>query len=142
MPDLPLEQVERLLRECSEFKDFDELLGTVESVAPLDITPVSDEPLQPVRPRGRANRWVVAAALAPALAGSWALSYVTAGSPAGTSASASDTSPSPSSTGQPAVKPFANLEAERTDADGMVNRVRRPLGRTARSSPSRTVLSV
>ncbi|MER5222817.1 hypothetical protein [Streptomyces flaveus] len=139
MPDLPLEQVERLVREHSEFKDFDELLGTVEPAPSLDITPMPDEPFQPVRSRGRAKRWVIAAALAPALAGSWALGYVTAGSPAGTSAIAPDTSPSPSSTGQPAVKPFvgpefmdfseagqidcepiANLEAECTDADGMV----------------------
>ncbi|WP_411147346.1 hypothetical protein [Streptomyces sp. A30] len=139
MPDLPLEQVERLVREHSEFKDFDELLGAVEPSAPLDITPMPDEPLQPVRSRGRAKRWAIAAVLAPALAGSWALGYVTAGSPAGTSASAPDTSPSLSSTGQPAVEPFvgpefmdfsevgqidckpiANLEAECTDADGMV----------------------
>ncbi len=143
LPDLPLEQVERLLREHQEFKDFEELLGTVKSVSPLDITPMLDEPRQPGRPRGRAKRWVIAAALAPALAGSWALGYFTAGSPAGTSASAPDQSPSPSATDasavQPAMKPFigqefmdfseagqidckpiANLEAECTDADGMV----------------------
>ncbi|MFF7838746.1 hypothetical protein ACFZC6_08020 [Streptomyces ossamyceticus] len=143
MPDLPLEQVERLVREHSEFKDFDELLGAVESAPPMDITPMHDAPLKHVRLRGRARRWVIAAALAPALAGSWALGYVTAGSPAGTTASAPDTNPSPSSTdasvAQPAVKPFvgpefldfseagqidckpiANLEAECTDADGMV----------------------
>lgn len=143
MPDLPLEQVERLVREHSEFKDFDELLGAVEPASPLDITPMHDAPLKHVRLRGRARRWVIAAALAPALAGSWALGYITAGSPAGTTASAPDTSPSPSSTdasvAQPAVKPFvgpefldfseagqidckpiANLEAECTDADGMV----------------------
>lgn len=140
MPDLSLEQVERLVREHSEFKDFGELLGTVEPATPLDITPVPDEPLQPVRSRGRAKRWVIAAALAPALAGSWALGYVTAAdSSAGTSANAPDTSQSPSSTGQRVVKPFvgpefmdfseagqidcepiADLEAECTDADGMV----------------------
>ncbi|MFF8789252.1 hypothetical protein [Streptomyces sp. NPDC015125] len=143
MPDLPLEQVERLVREHSEFKDFDELLGPAEPVQPLDITPTPDESPKLVRRRGRAKQWVLAAALAPALAGSWALGYVTAGSPAGISASAPDASPSPSSTDAPtlrsAAKPFAgpgfldfseagqidcepiaNLEAECTDADGMV----------------------
>ncbi|MFG3263467.1 hypothetical protein [Streptomyces bobili] len=139
LPDLPLEQVERLLSEHSEFKDFDELLGTVEPAAPLDITPTPVEPLQPARPRGHAKRWVIAAALAPVLAGSWALGYVTADSAAETSASAPDVSPSTGSSGQPAVKPFtdsefmdfseagqidcepiANLSAECTDADGMV----------------------
>ncbi|MFG2512726.1 hypothetical protein [Streptomyces sp. NPDC048584] len=141
LPDLPVEQVERMVREHPEFKDFGELLETVKSAPPLDITPTPDEPLQPGRLRGRARRWVVAAALVPALAGSWALGYLTAGSPAGTSASSPDSSPSPSgaSAGQSSVKPFigpefldfsnagqidckpiANLEAECTDADGMV----------------------
>ncbi|GBQ03902.1 hypothetical protein SSP531S_53810 [Streptomyces spongiicola] len=143
LPDLPLEQVERLLREHQEFKDFEELLGTVKSAPPLDITPTLGEPRGLGRPRGRTRQWVIAAALAPALVGSWALGYFTAGSPAETSASAPDTSPSPSATDssavQPAVKPFigpefmdfseagqidckpiANLEAECTDADGMV----------------------
>ncbi|PAZ12305.1 hypothetical protein CLM62_30530 [Streptomyces sp. SA15] len=40
MPDLPLEQVERLVREHPEFKDFDELLGAIESAPSLDITPM------------------------------------------------------------------------------------------------------
>ncbi|GHH21912.1 hypothetical protein [Streptomyces lanatus] len=139
LPDLPLEQVERLVREHPEFMDFEELLGTVKSARPLDITPTPDESLQPARVLGRAKRWVIAAALAPALAGSWALGYVTADSPAGTTASAPDASPSPGSTVQSAAKPFvgpefmgfsdagqidckpiATLEAECTDADGMV----------------------
>jgi hypothetical protein len=137
MPDLPMEQVERLLREHPEdFKDFDELLGSVESVPPMDITAMPGESAQSARLHGRAKRWVIAAALVPALAGSWALGYFTAGSPAGTAASAPDASPSGV---QPAAKPFggpefldfskagridckpiANLEAECTDADGMV----------------------
>jgi len=143
LPDLPLEQVERMVREHPEFKDFGELLGTVKPAPPLDITPMPDEPLLPGRLRGRARQWVIAAALVPALAGSWALGYLTAGSPAGTSASAPDesssASPSGASAGQSSVKPFvgsefldfseagqiecepiANLEAECTDADGMV----------------------
>lgn len=139
LPDLPLEQVERLVREHPEFKDFGELLGTVKSALPLDITPTPDGTLRLVRLRGRAKRWVIAAALVPALAGSWALGYVTADSSAGTAASAPDASPSAGSAVQPAAKPFvgpefmdfsdagqidckpiANLEAECTDADGMV----------------------
>ncbi|MFM9634523.1 MULTISPECIES: hypothetical protein [Streptomyces] len=137
LPDLPLEQVERLLREHPEFKDLEELLGTVKS-APPQVTP-TDEPRRPVRLRGRAKRWVIAAALVPALTGSWVLGYVTADSRAGTTVSAPDTSPSPGSTVQPVAKPFvgpefmdfsdagqidckpiANLEAECTDVDGMV----------------------
>ncbi|MGA5451889.1 hypothetical protein ACPCVO_35170 [Streptomyces umbrinus] len=135
LPDLSLEQVERLLRGHSEFKDFEELLGTVDPPAPVVIAPMPDEPPQPVRPRSRAKRWVVAAALAPALVGSWALGYVTAGSPIGTSASAPDPSPTNAGGAKPFVEPefrgfskagqidcmpIADLEAECTDADGMV----------------------
>ncbi|WP_031105506.1 hypothetical protein [Streptomyces sp. NRRL S-146] len=40
MPDLPLEQVERLVREhCTELKDFDELLGPIEPAPPVDTPP-------------------------------------------------------------------------------------------------------
>ncbi|MCX5182682.1 hypothetical protein [Streptomyces sp. NBC_00268] len=143
LPDLPLEQVERLVREHPEFKDFEELLGTAKSHPPLDITPMPDGPFQPVRPHGRTKRWVFAAALVAALAGSWALGYLAAERSSGTSASAPDKSPSPGSTDastvQPAAKPFigpefldfskagqidcepiADLEAECTDVDGMV----------------------
>ncbi|MGY1502877.1 hypothetical protein ACW4TU_40980 [Streptomyces sp. QTS52] len=136
MPDLPLEHVERLLREHpADFKDFDDLLGSIEPPPFLDITPLSDEPVQSARLHGRAKRWMVAAALAPALAGSWALGYFTAGSPVDILASA-DASPSGvqsaakpfidgefldfSEAGQIDCKPIANLEAECTDADGMV----------------------
>ncbi|MDH6628683.1 hypothetical protein M2271_006516 [Streptomyces sp. LBL] len=137
MPDLPMEHVERLLREHPEdFKDFDELLGSIEPAPPLDITPLPNGPIQSARPHGRAKRWMIAAALVPALAGSWALGYFTASSPAGTAASAPDVSPSGvepaakpfvgpefldfSKAGQIDCKPIANLEAECTDADGMV----------------------
>ncbi|MFE3644891.1 hypothetical protein ACFXOM_28595 [Streptomyces sp. NPDC059169] len=137
MPDLPMEHVERLLREHPEdFKDFGELLGSIGSVPPMDITPMPGEPVQPARLHGRTKRWVIAAALMPALAGSWALGYFTAGSPVGTAASAPDASPSGvqpaakpfvgpefldfSKAGQIDCKPIANLEAECTDADGMV----------------------
>ncbi|MBK3644470.1 hypothetical protein [Streptomyces sp. MBT33] len=132
MPDLPVEHVERLLRE--HFKDFDELLGSNESVPPMDITPLPGEPAQPVRLHGRARRWVIAAALVPALAGSWALGYFTAGGPASTAASPTSTvgvqpAAKPfvdsefldfSKAGQIDCKPIADLEAECTDADGMV----------------------
>ncbi|MFJ1552684.1 hypothetical protein [Streptomyces mirabilis] len=137
MPDLPMEHVERLLREHpADFKDFDELLGSIESLSPMDITPMPGEAVQPARLHGRTKRWVIVAALMPALAGSWALGYFTAGSPVGTAASAPDESPSGvqpaakpfvgpefldfSKAGQIDCKPIANLEAECTDADGMV----------------------
>ncbi|MFF7169632.1 hypothetical protein [Streptomyces pseudovenezuelae] len=137
MPDLPMEHVERLLRE--HFKDFDELLGSNESVPPMDITPTPGEPAQSARLHGRARRWAIAAALVPALVGSWALGHFTADSPAGSAATTPDASPTGAVGLQPAAKPFvgpefldfskagqidckpiADLEAECTDADGMV----------------------
>lgn len=139
MPDLPVEQVERLVREHPEFKGFDELLGSVASAARLEIAPSFDEPPQPVDRLGRVKRWGVAASLASALVGSWGLGHVTAGSTERTPVSVAGASPSPTSTLQHAAEPFAssefmefadagqidcrpiaNLEAECTDADGMV----------------------
>ncbi|MFF4543584.1 hypothetical protein ACFY1J_04965 [Streptomyces sp. NPDC001406] len=135
MPDLSLEQVERLVREHSEFKDFDELLGAVEPAPPLDITPMPDGPLQPVRPRGRVKRWVIAAALMPALAGSWALgryTNVVDNEPVQAKASAPDATKAEDApfaddkfdffAGASKIEcdPVSALEAECTDADGMV----------------------
>ncbi|MDI3407706.1 hypothetical protein [Streptomyces cavernicola] len=146
MPDLPLEQVERLVREhCTEFKDFDELLGPIEPAPPVDIPPPPVEPPASVHPRGRAKRWAVAAALIPAFAGTWALGHFTSDGSAST-ASAPDTVPSIASDDQAAsdnrnlgpepftarefmdfsdagkidCSPIDNLEAECTDSDGMV----------------------
>ncbi|WP_326724642.1 hypothetical protein OHT59_40130 [Streptomyces sp. NBC_00243] len=155
MPDLPLEHVERLLREyCPEFRDFDELLGPVGSHPLLDITPTRAEPDRLARPRGRAKRWVIATALVPALAGSWALGYVTGSSPVGTVASTPDASANDAVGAQVATKPFtgpefldfstagridckpiADLEAECTDADGMV------MSSTAAAGPDSTIFT-
>ncbi|MFD3514937.1 hypothetical protein [Streptomyces sp. NPDC058657] len=144
MPDLAMEQVERLVRDhCAEFKDLDELLGA-EPVPPVDVEPLPEEPEQPSRPRSRAKQWVIAAAIVPALAGSWALGHFTGGGTSRAAASAPDTDPSPDpdhsgSRGVTSVQPFDdpefkgfseagkidchpidNLEAECTDSDGMV----------------------
>ncbi|WP_370419039.1 hypothetical protein AB8O64_11335 [Streptomyces sp. QH1-20] len=145
MPDLPLEQVERLVRDHCEFKDFDELLGPAEPAPSVDLPPQSEEPPAAVRPSGRAKKWVIAAALLPALAGSWALGHFTAAAPGTTAASAPDKDPSAvrdgaardnrnlgpepftasdfkdfSVAGKIACSPIASLEAECTDSDGMV----------------------
>ncbi|MFG2865428.1 hypothetical protein [Streptomyces sioyaensis] len=151
MPDLPLEQVERLVREhCTEFKDFDELLGPIEPAPPVDLPPPPAEPPASARPRGRAKRWAVAAALLPALAGSWALGHFTGHDVAETTASAPDVSPNSTEASdrmQSAAQPFndpkfmdfsdagqidcqtlGTLEAECTDSDGMVMSSKAALG--------------
>ncbi|GHF33860.1 hypothetical protein GCM10010218_13730 [Streptomyces mashuensis] len=143
MPDLPLEQVERLVRDHCEFKDFDELLGPTEPAPPVDLPPHTEEPAAPAGPRGRAKKWVIAAALLPALAGSWALGHVTGANSASTAASAQDggtarskaakdnrnLGPEPftapdfkdfSLAGKISCSPIDDLEAECTDSDGMV----------------------
>ena len=147
MPDLPLEQVERLVREhCTELKDFDELLGPIEPAPPVDFPPPPADPPALTQPRGRAKKWAIAAALLPAFAGTWALGHFTSGGPVTTAASAPDGTPSNASDGQEAsdnrnlgpepftarefmdfsdagkidCSPIDNLEAECTDADGMV----------------------
>ncbi|GHG80082.1 hypothetical protein [Streptomyces griseocarneus] len=143
MPDLPLEQVERLVRDHCEFKDFDELLGSTEPAPPVDLPPHTEEPPAPVGPSGRAKKWVIAAALLPALAGSWALGHFTGVNSASTAASAPDRStarneaakdnrnlgPEPftapdfkdfSVAGKISCSPIDDLEAECTDSDGMV----------------------
>ncbi|WP_435244674.1 hypothetical protein [Streptomyces sioyaensis] len=154
MPDLPMEQVERLVREhCTEFKDFDELLGPIELAPPVDVPPPpACPPQEPARPRGRVKKWAIAAALLPALAGSWALGHFTGSGPVETAASAPDASSSPDSTeasdgmrlatqpftdpqfrdfsdaGEIDCKTISALEAECTDADGMVMSTNAALG--------------
>ncbi|MEV0444915.1 hypothetical protein AB0I84_25425 [Streptomyces spectabilis] len=147
MPDLPEEQVERLVREHCEFKDFDELLGApVEVAPPVDLPPPVQEPDVLVPPRGgRAKKWGIAAALLPALAGSWMLGHYTGAGPAPAAASAPAASPDAASdevardnrnlgpepftahdfkdfseAGKIHCSPIDNLEAECTDSDGMV----------------------
>ncbi|RLU86289.1 hypothetical protein CTZ27_25280 [Streptomyces griseocarneus] len=141
MPDLPLEQVERLVRDHCEFKDFDELLGPAEPAPPVDLPPHSEAPSASVRPSGHARKWIIAAALLPALAGSWALGHFTsvaehftgtAPAPAAAPKAASDNvnlGPEPftaadfkdfSVAGKIRCSPIDSLEAECTDSDGMV----------------------
>ncbi|MFZ3557239.1 hypothetical protein [Streptomyces sp. BH055] len=149
MPELPLEQVERLVREhCAELGDFDELLGPIEPATPIGVAPLPAEPPAP-RPR-RGKKWAIAVALVPALAGSWALGHFTSlktGTP--TAASAPDATPSGVSDKQVSTgpEPFSardfldfskagkidctesgNLEAECTDADGMVMSTKAAIG--------------
>ncbi|MGG7574062.1 hypothetical protein [Streptomyces sirii] len=151
LPDLPLEQVERLVREhCTEFKDFDELLGPIEPAPPVDLPPPPAELPTSARPRGRAKRWAIAAALLPALAGSWAVGHFTGHDVAATRASAPDVSPNSSEASdrmQSGTQPFNDpmfmdfsdagqidcqtlgaLEAECTDSDGMVMSSKAALG--------------
>ncbi|MFE2188564.1 hypothetical protein [Streptomyces sp. NPDC059455] len=134
LPDLPLEQVERMVRECGQFKDFDELLGPFEPALPVDIAPSSAGQSERARPRDRFKRWAITAALLPALAGSWTLGHFTNNGTVGTVDSAPDASPT-TETKQPFddpkfidfrdagridCNPIDNLQAECTDADGMV----------------------
>ncbi|MFP3990967.1 hypothetical protein U9R90_26570 [Streptomyces sp. E11-3] len=155
MPDLPLEQVERLVREhCSEFKDFDELLGPADPAPAVDVPARSERPSEAGRPRGRVKKWVVAVALLPALAGSWALGHFT-GSGSGAAEAAANvphasvppSSVEPSDEMDSVLQPFAtseflrfsdagktecrtidNLEAECTDSDGMVMATKAAIG--------------
>ncbi|MGI5337632.1 hypothetical protein ACQEVS_09675 [Streptomyces sp. CA-181903] len=146
MPDLPLEQVERLVRDHCEFKDFDELLGPpAEPAPPVDLPPHSEEPPAPRGARGRAKKWAAAAAVVPALVGAWAVGHFTGAAPASTAVSAPDKErnaardeamkdnhnlgPEPftardfkdfSVAGKISCSPSDDLEAECTDSDGMV----------------------
>ncbi|MFG2141807.1 hypothetical protein [Streptomyces sp. NPDC048650] len=146
MPDLPMEQVELLVREHCGFKDFDELLGPpVDSAPPVDLPPPPQEPTASVRPSGRRKKWVVAAALLPAFAGAWALGHFTGADPVSSAASAPDAGPNTASdkttndnqnlgpapftaqdfmdfsdAGKIDCSPIDDLEAECTDSDGMV----------------------
>ncbi|MFE7072532.1 hypothetical protein ACFU96_20875 [Streptomyces sp. NPDC057620] len=138
LPDLSVEQVERLLREYpADFGDLDELLGSSESVRRTDIAPLPGEPVESVWLHGRVWWWVVGAGLA--LTVSWALGYAAATVPVRLSASASDTNQTDAPDARPVAKPFvdpefldfskagridckpiADLEAECTGVDGIV----------------------
>ncbi|MFB6700287.1 hypothetical protein [Streptomyces rubiginosohelvolus] len=141
IPGMPYEAAEALIREqCPEFKDIDELLGladapppSIERPAELPVPP----PPSPERSKRR-RRAVLVAALLPALAASWALGRYTnvPGSEAGTDTTAataadSGSTPDPAPFTAPRFSYFAGaggiecdpispLEAECTDADGMV----------------------
>lgn len=141
LPDLPLEQVERLVREHSGFQGLDKLFGAVEQRPALDVTPSPEWSSEPVRPRGRLKRVAVAAAVVSALVGSWVLGYATGDSQSSNAASEHGVGSTPSATSVPGMQsapfvgsdfldfskagridcqPIANLQAECTDADGMV----------------------
>ncbi|WP_328333286.1 hypothetical protein [Streptomyces sp. NBC_00455] len=146
MPDLPIEQVERLVRDHCDFRDFDELLAPpAEPAPPVDLPPPPHEPTE-ARVRvggGRAKKWVIAAALLPAFVGTWALGHATGEDQAPTAASTPDATPKTadapvgdknlgpqpftahdfmdfSDAGKIDCNPIDNLEAECTDSDGMV----------------------
>ncbi|MBT2395273.1 hypothetical protein [Streptomyces sp. ISL-100] len=146
MPDLPIEQVERLVRDHCDFRDFDELLAPpAEPAPPVDLPPPPHEPTAaPARAGGgRAKKWAIAAALLPAFVGTWALGHATGEDQAPTAASTPDVSPDAanapvgdknlgpepftardfmdfSDAGRIDCNPIDNLEAECTDSDGMV----------------------
>ncbi|MEE1764442.1 hypothetical protein [Streptomyces sp. SP18BB07] len=144
LPHITLEAAENLVREqCPEFPDFDELLGLTELPAPSIERP-ADPPEREDTELGRRkwrHRAVVVAALVPALAASWALGrYTTVADTTSSDATASalDTASSPgdlpeslapfeepnfshfAGAGNIDCNPTNPLEAECTDADGMV----------------------
>lgn len=141
LPHITLEDAERLVCEqCPEFRDFDDLLGTNDPPVPRVDEPAPAAPATDTSARGRRWRRVaLTAALLPALAASWALGRYT-----GDESTSQPTKPPASDAahagGQPnGVAPFNDppfkffagagkidcktintLEAECTDADGMV----------------------
>ncbi|MFI6142351.1 hypothetical protein ACIBCC_29695 [Streptomyces griseus] len=141
IPGMPYEAAERLIRDqCPELKGMDELLGLDDVPPPSVERPVQTPvplPREPVRSKRR-RRAVFVAALLPALAASWALGRYTdiPGSEAGTdttAATAADSAdgldPAPftgprfshfAGAGGIECDPISPLEAECTDADGMV----------------------
>jgi hypothetical protein len=143
LPDLPLEAAERLVREqCPEFKDFDELLGANEPPAPRvewPAEPVAVRDTVVPRRSARRRRAMLAAALLPALAASWAVGrYTDLVDPSSDAAAASVPDTAGVASSDPAgpftdgkfeyfagsskivCEPISELEAECTDADGMV----------------------
>ncbi|MFJ2225657.1 hypothetical protein ACIOFY_37145, partial [Streptomyces anulatus] len=141
IPGLPYEAAEALIREqCPDFKDMDELLG-LDDVPPPSVERPAQAPApfpkEPVRSKRR-RRAVLVAALLPALAASWALgrytdlpgSEASTETTAATAADSADTSdPAPftgprfshfAGAGGIECDPISPLEAECTDADGMV----------------------
>jgi hypothetical protein len=139
LPDITYEQAEQLVREqCPEMKPLDELLGANDPpVLPVDVPPqVSEAPPRRLRRR----QVILAAALLPALAASWALGQYTDADvalPGETRASAPDTTAEAAAGEEPGpftdsrfqrftgagsidCTPISALEAECTDADGVV----------------------
>ncbi|MFI1012691.1 hypothetical protein [Streptomyces sp. NPDC020965] len=143
MPDLLEEEIERLVRQHAEFKDFDELLGPFEPAPPVDLPPTVEEPLAPADSVSRVKKWAVAVALVPAFVGTWALGHVMGADASQTAASVPDENPGTNSstlvggnlgpkpfeaphfmdfseTGKIDCTPMGTLAAECTDSDGTV----------------------
>ncbi|MEU1592749.1 hypothetical protein ABZ468_07780 [Streptomyces sp. NPDC005708] len=143
VPDITLEAAERLVREqCPEFKDFDDMLGLNEPPAPSverpAEAPAEEDPSEAPR-RKRRRQVAIVAALLPALAASYALGRYTDivptahGGPAASTpdiTTANDESEDGpfnemkfryfADAGTIDCDPISSLEAECTDADGMV----------------------
>ncbi|MFF1600705.1 hypothetical protein ACFVYV_24905, partial [Streptomyces mirabilis] len=147
LPGITREAAERMIREqCPEFPDLDDMLGlnapTPPSVErpPVDLKDDATTEQLPAAGKRRHKAYVVAALL-PALAASWALGRYTNivnDEPVHTKASAPDVTPDASGTtvenapftddkfdyfsGASKIEcsPVSALEAECTDADGMV----------------------
>lgn len=137
LPGITREAAERLIREqCPEFRSLDDMLGVTDtpvlSVEPLPDTVVPQKG-EPAR-RKRRRQAVLVAALLPALAASWAVGrYTTTAdstTPADAAASAADkTDDAPfensqfeffAGSSQIECSSISTLQAECTDADGMV----------------------
>ncbi|MGW1275466.1 hypothetical protein ACWD4V_00720 [Streptomyces tsukubensis] len=142
LPDFPLEQIERLVRtHCTEFKDFDELLTPVVAAPPV-TSPPPVEPQRQERRRSVYARKGFVGAVALALVSGWALGFATHHAKAARSTAASATKPESVSAvpfTAPGFKGFSaaggidcnvigNLEAECTDADGMVMATKAAIG--------------
>ncbi|MEV8344523.1 hypothetical protein [Streptomyces niveus] len=161
LPGVTIEAAERMIREqCPEFRDFDELLGRTEPVPQSVEGPPAAPAADVVKERPSRNkhrqRVVLVAALLPALAASWAMGrYMNV---ADTSPSTGASAPDATVEGDGAVgeakapfadskfkwfsgssdiecDPISTLEAECTDADGMV------MSTKAATGPDSTIFS-
>jgi hypothetical protein len=143
LPGITLEAAEQMVREqCPEFRDFDDLLGLTDPTPPSVERPPAEPTGGVVKaqlPGKRRRKAFLVAALLPALAASWALgryTNVVDSGPAETKASAPDATPDAADAvdapfadkkfdffaGASDIEcdPISTLEAECTDADGMV----------------------
>ncbi|PNG19420.1 hypothetical protein C1J00_25675, partial [Streptomyces cahuitamycinicus] len=144
IPSIPHEAAEELVRkECPEFPDWDELFGLTDPAPPSVERPPADpaDEIDKEQPRRERRRQaVLVAALLPALAASWALGRYTTADPAPAQTKASAPDSTMDAAGSDAVtapfddqkfeffagssqivcNPISTLEAECTDADGMV----------------------
>ncbi|MFG2408724.1 hypothetical protein ACGFR8_31155 [Streptomyces brevispora] len=139
VPGITREAAERLIRvQCPEFRSLDDMLGvtdtpvlSVERLPGPDVLPGSESV-----GRRRRRRAVLVAALLPALAASWAVGRYTTAADSTTHQDAAVSAPDTAATDQAPFEntqfeffsgfskiecdPISTLEAECTDADGMV----------------------